>query len=74
MAGVTKIWIDQSEFSEGEKLYCLDDVNVCYVKKSIEIGQLLSLDMALIFPRTKIYNSEKSEKYQTFCVSKLIKW
>ena len=52
MAGVTKIWIDQSGLSEGE-IYC-PDVNVCYVKKGIEIGQFFLLDVLLNFPEKRL--------------------
>ena len=77
-AGAREIWIDQSGFSRREKFYC-PDVKLTSQERHWNQATFLTGD-GIKYPWKrdlhfqKPYQFAKSEKYEPFCVSKLLFW
>ena len=78
LAGAREIWIDQSGFSRWEKIHC-PHANVSWQERhwnqaTFLIGDGMKYSLKGIYNFQNHFTLQKSEKYETSCVSKLLIW
>ena len=77
-AGAREIWIDQLGLSRWEKIHC-PHVNVSWQERhwnqaTFLIGDGIKYSLKWIYNSQNHFTLQKSEKYETSCVSKLLIW